>query len=380
MNSTDNSITRESLIRIVNLVKPALSTQDYIPALKHILFAAGFASAFNDNQAIQVRLPSSDLDLGLCLPGDMLAKALASFNAEKVMLAANEKDSSLAISSGRAKIKTKTMPASSFPLELPKGKGVVIEVTDDMLEGIRRCLIGVGNNPTHPASMGVTLDSEGQRAILYSTDNATISRYKTKTVCELPGDSPVVIPTFFCEQLVSLAKAFPKTEVDLRVYPGALVAEYNDPDADTNSLMARLFTKTLDDITALDYGKIVAKHLDIAKAAAKMATIPASFDAAFDRALLVLGASTDKATKITPTDSGLKLLSLSDLGEAQDSINFDGKEGADALDVDEPFYVDPTLIARGCKSCATVGFFTRVVVFGDADGRFLHLVSHCSAS
>ena len=47
---------------------------------------------------------------------------------------------------------------------------------------------------------------------------------------------------------------------------------------------------------------------------------------------------------------------------------------------DEPFYVDPTLIARGCKSCATVGFFTRVVVFGDADGRFLHLVSHCSAS
>lgn len=371
MSSTDNTINRDSLIRLVNLVKPALSTQDYIPALKHILLADGFASTFNDVAAIQIALPSRDLDLDLCLPGDMLSKALASFNAERVLLQPNEKDGSLVLASGRARIKVKTLPAASHPLELPKGKGARLTLSDDILAGIRRCLMSVGNNPHHPAGMGVTLDAPGGLVTLYSTDNATISQYQTKSKMELPGDSPVILPTFFCEQLVSLAKACPKADVDLLLHPGALVAEFV---TGTDEVVARLFTKALDDMTPLDFPNIISKHCDPAKIVKRLGEIPATLDAAFDRALLVLGADVDKHTKITPNDSGFKMLSLGSGGEASDSIAFDD----DSLAGSDPFNLDPGLIARAGKACSHMAFGSRVVVFSDADGRFLHLVAHSS--
>ena len=98
-------------------------------------------------------------------------------------------------------------------------------------------------------------------------------------------------------------------------------------------------------------------------------------DAAFDRALLVLGTEVDKATKVTPGDSTVRLLSTSDVGEASDTITI---ESENELNACEPFNIDPVLVARACKSCSKIGFFNRVVIFGDSDGRFLHLVAHCS--
>ena len=368
MNS-DDSINRDALLILINLVKPALSTQDYIPALKHILFANGFASAYNDAAAIQIALPTRDLNLDLCLPGDMLGKALSSFNAEKVLLQLNDKDGSLVIAAGRARIKVKTLPASSYPLELPKGKASVLALSDDILAGLRRCLMSVGNNPHHPAGMGITLDTGDGVAVLYSTDNATISRYKTKTKLSLPGDSPVILPTFFCEQLVSLAKYAPKAEVDLKLYPGAIVAEFM---SSSDEVVARLFSKTLNDLQPLDFPRIVAKHCDLSKVSKGLTEIPTAFDSAFDRAILVLGSEIDKHTKVTPGDGNLKLLSLGSDGEASDTIQFEPADGGDS------FNLDPALVARATKNCTHLMFANRVVVFGDADGRFLHLVSHCS--
>lgn len=368
---SNDSISREALTRIVNLVKPALSTQDYMPALKHILFADGYATAFNDATGIQVTLPHEDLDLDLCLPGDMLSRTLNSFNAEKVLLQPNDKDGSLVVASGRARIKLKTLPKGSHPFELPKGKAADVTLSDDMLAGIRRCLISVGNNPSHPAGMGVTLDQVKGKATLYSTDNATISRYATKDSIELPGDSPVIMPTFFCEQLVSLARAFPKAEVFLRLYAGAVMAVFEQGSLS----VARLVTKTLSDASPLDFPRIVAKHVDVDKASGLLVKIPAAFDSAFDRALLVLGSEVDKHTKVSHTDAGVKLVSTSDAGEASDAIEFEDLSEHD----DRDFNVDPTLVARACKTCGRVGFFNRVMVFADDEAaKFLHLVAHSS--
>lgn len=371
--TSNDSINRDFLIRLVNLVKPALSTQDYIPALKHVLFANGFATTYNDNLAIQVVIPR-DLDLGLCLPGEMLARALVSFNAEKVLVQPNEKDGSLVLASGRGKIKVKTLPAKDFPLEMPKGKAALLQLTDEILAAIRRCLISVGNNPSQPASMGVTLDVTDGKAVLYSTDNATISQCKTKSKIGLPGDAPVILPTFFCEQLVALAKAHPKAEVYLLLHAGAVIAEFTQAE----EVQARLFSKTLVDLVPFDFPRVIAKHCEIGKVRAGLVEIPATFDAAFDRALLVLGAEVDKATKITAGDDALRLVSLSDAGEASDLVAFPFDEKGAAAPPDAPFFVDPVLIARASKACSHVGFFNRVVVFGDAGGNFLHLVAHCS--
>ncbi len=370
MNSTD-SINREALLKLVNLLKPAVATQDYIPALKHIKFGGGFASAYNDIAAIQIALPTKDLDLDLCLPGETLSKSLNSFNAEKVMLQEG-KDASLVIVSGRSKIKIPTLAAKAFPLEIPESNKKVpsIAITDDIMTGIQRCLLSVGNDPTHPATMGVTLDAVSGKAVLFSTDNTTISRYASKSKVELPGDAPVILPAFFCEQLVTLSKAFPKAEVEVALHAGALVAYYFD---EGDAEVAVLFQKTLVDLEPLDFPSIMAKHVKSKDVAKELDAIPDAFDAAFTRALLILGSEVDKATKITCKSDSINLLSTSSVGEASDSITFDA--GAPEA---EPFHIDPTLVIRACKVCTHLGFFNRVMVMGNKDASFLHLIAHCS--
>lgn len=373
MNSND-SVSREALIRMVAMVRPALASQDYIPALKHILMASGFASAYNDIAAIRVRLPSRDLSLGLCLPGEMFAKTLASFNADKVMLQPGA-DGSLLVVSGRSKIKMPTLPPTAFPLSLPEaGKAPSLALTPSMLQAIQMCLLSVGNDPTHPATLGVTLDVEDGRAIFYSTDNHTLSRCETRTDIRLPGDAPVILPTFFCEQLVALAKGFPNTEIDLELHPGALVAHFFDGN---DVIQASVFQKTLVDLEPLDFPKIVRKHLDTSLdgLAQHLCDIPPSFDSAFNRALLILGSEVDKATKLTLTETNLKLLSTSQAGEATDTVTIDGE-----FDGIEPFFVDPSLVVRACKSCSKIAFTRRVLVMASQDAGFIHLIAHCSAS
>lgn len=369
---------RQELLRLISLVKPALSNQDFIPALKHFCFSGGFVSTFNDAQAMQVKLPSKDLNLDLCLPGDMFFKALSGFNADSVSLIPNDSEQSVVVASGRsAKIKLKTLPHTKFPLELPpyvdRNSKWVIPFDADMLEGVRRCLISVGTNPTHPSSMGVTLDALDGRAVLYSTDNATISRFKTKTKITLPGDVPVIMPTFFCEQLIIMAKAFPKAEIDVVVHDGSIVADFYDD----GRVVARVFTKLIADMDPIDFEKVISRHCKVETITKRLVEIPKTFDAAFDRALLILGSQVDKVTKVTPTGNGVKLLTTSDDGEATDAIIFDdAKDPADSSE--DPFHIDPQLVTRACKSATHLALDRSVMAFADKEGLFLHIVAHCA--
>ena len=372
--SNDLSTPREALVKLMGQLRPALSNLDYIPALKHICFSDTRAIAYNDVSAISVTTVFTEGidDLEICIPGELLIKALGSFNAEKVLLQPNEKDGTMLIISGRSKIKLPTMPVKDFPLSIPEGtsKTPVLHLNGEILDGIQLALISVGNDPTHPATMGVTLDSESGKAVLFSTDNATITRVLTKAKIVLPGDAPVILPTFFCEQLIALKRAYPDTTIELELHNGALVAYYFDDDIE----VATLFSKTLNDIQPLDFPTIVAKHCKLDGIGSQLCKIPDALDAAFGRALLVLGAEQDKTTKITLDGNYIRMLSTSTAGEASDSVSWaDGSPESQ-----EPFWVDPGLVARACKAGTHLGFFNRVMIVANEGASFLHLIAHCT--
>lgn len=363
---------RESLLKIVNLVRPALSTLDFIPALKHILFADGFATAYDDKSAIRVALPDKALSLGLCLPGELLIRALGSFNAEKVALQ-EDKNGSVRVSSGRSQLKLPTLEADKFPFKTPSNPNApFFAVGSEIIAGINKTLVSAGNDPTRPATMGVTLDiDEAGYAVLFATDNVTISRYQTAQKIKLPGDSPIILPTFFCEQLLALHRHYYKpgaVDCDIEIHDGALVAQFTDDDG----RLASLTTKTLVDTMPLDFPKIVSKYCDPGKLSKRLTEIPAAFDAAIGRALLVLGNSTDKHMKVSPTGEHLKLFATSDAGESSDSISYDGEGPSD-------FSVDPALVARGLKGCSHMVLLQGVLVLADQKAQFVHLIAHMSA-
>lgn len=362
-----DSFNRDAFLRIINLVSPALSSQDFVPILKNICFRKGKAIAFNDRAAIGVTLPAGMSDLTVTIPGAMLKSAVASFNADSVAVQLGEGSEAL-ITSGRSKIKLATMPAADFPFKMPDS-GTVIKFTEPMLKGMQACMPAIGNDPTRPATMGVTLDVEDGCATFYATDNATISRYKTKSKVKLPGDSPVILPTFFCEQLLSIGRAFPQGEWEIDLAPGVIVGVLFEGE----DMVAFTLHREQVDPDPLDFPAVINRHCKLAALPDLLDEVPSALDAAFGRAVLVQAQEPDKATKVTVTPAAIKLLSSGPVGEAQDSVPFDSVGDGPG----EPFFVDPGLFLRGLKGSSHIAFFPKVVVLGNEDGSFAHLISHC---
>lgn len=357
------TITRSALLAIVQLVRPALATQDYIPALQHIKFDGEYALAFNDISAVMVKC---DVAVRRCVPGDLLIRALGSFGGESVALVYDDSKSTLLLNSGRSKLKLPTLPTNDFPFEMPiaPDKANDILLGKDILRGIERCLISVSTDPTHPATMGVTLEAnEHGHAVLHSTDNFTISRFVTDSAITLPGDAPVILPTFFCQQLIALSKAFPKQlNVILAVLPSGLLVDFG---AD-----AVVFSRNLIDAEPVDFPKIVGKF--IGNAVLPTDKVPDAFDSAFDRALLVQSAELDKTTEVKVRADSIALNSTSKAGDSDDEIEFKGGEP-------QVFLVDPTLVVRALKQCSRIAFLPKTLVLTDETGAYTHLISHCKA-
>lgn len=358
---SDNNLNRETLIKAASLVKPALATAEYIPAFTHLRFDGDSILAYNDVTSIEIAI---ETELEACIPGDLFIRTLNSFKAETVAVKPSG-DGSIVVSSGRSKVKLPIMKLDDFPFDgYAVSKKDAIELEAGILKGIERCLISVGNDPTHPAQMGVTLDiDEEGRAVLFSTDNFTVSRYQTTVEIDLPGDSPVILPTFFCQQLVALSKAFPTLGVDLHILSDGLVAKIGK--------QATLTSKILSDLEPLDFPAIIkrnVKSLDIKETAIP---IPPAWEGAFNRAMLVMSGEVDKATKITPVDGALKLASSSPMGVADDTLPFD-------TDPDDPFYIDPSLVLRVSSLSALAHLGPQALVLADESGAFMHLIAHCS--
>lgn len=360
-----STASREALLKAASQVRPAIASQAYVPSLTHIRFSAGWLTAYNDVTAIAVKGPDLEEDLECCLPGDMLIKVLNGFTTSEVALQENVKEGSMLVSSGRSKLKLHTLPIKDFPFEWPDGNSTKINLDDQILKGIERCLISVGSDPTHPAQMGVTLatDDDGC-AVLYSTDNFTISRFAAKTEIKLPADTPIILPTFFCEQLVLLAKQYDE-DVKLFIFPGCVQAVIGKS--------AQVFTKMVDDIEPIDFEKMITRYFKVASIKKMQQRIPDGFEPALNRALLILSNNADKVTKVTATEEALKFSTSSDLGDANDSLVFDGSDSPA-----EPFYMDPGLVARASKVCSFITLMDKVLAMSNEDASFVHMIAHCS--
>lgn len=352
-----SDIIREHLLQSLNLAKAAVAGQAYVPALTHFAFDGWGIMAYNDVSAIGVRGP---VDLPICLPADMLIKTLNSMTAEKILMTQTN-DGAVVVASGRSKVKLPYLELDAFPFEFPKVDwDAGFTVTADMLKGIEKCLVGVGTDPTHPAQMGVTLEATDSGCLMYSTDNFTISRYKSDAKIQLPGDVPIIMPAFFCNQLLALSKAFIDEDIIIGLPAGAICATFGG--------QAMLFTKLLVDLEPMDFSRIMGKYLQGVSADGAV-DIPNGFESALDRALLILSTEMDKATKISVENGKMNLFSSSGQGESSDSLTFDYEDTA-------TFLADPALVSRASKICRKVALIDKVMLL--ADGPFTHLVAHCS--
>lgn len=360
-------LNREQLLKAVNLVKPALSTQMYIQALTHVAFEKGLVAAYNDVTAIAVKCP---FEFETCLPGDLLIKLLNNLQSDEITV--SEVDNNLLFAGGRSKLKIPTLEIDSFPFTMPDEDDLENEFTisRNMIEGFEKCLISVGTDASHPALMGITLESGGT---IYSTNNHSLSRfYSDDEHIKLPADIPVILPTFFCQQLISMSKHFIEAKINLSFFKGSVLAHFVNPDKE---LVASVFSKMLVDIEPMDFDRIIKKYCGDETIKRFATVIPDSFDSSIDRALLILNNEQFKTTKISIDDGKLSMHSKSAMGVAEDSMRFKGKCEQD-LDY---FLIDPSMVSKATRICNKLAALENVLVLTNEDESFVHVIAHVTA-
>jgi DNA polymerase III sliding clamp (beta) subunit (PCNA family) len=191
-----------SLIAKLETVEPAISKNPIIPLFTHYWFTGDKLLTNNGQIAIQVPFASDFAD---AVPSVLLDLIKAAGFKGNIKLAS--KDGNLLItepqSSGGVRMTLK-MLQPTFPFAMPERKQTnsAPQVIAELVEAIRYCMRSVGTDTSHPEYLGITLERDGKRIMLYSSDGSTISR--TSISDQLPLEKRAILPSRFCEQMVRL--------------------------------------------------------------------------------------------------------------------------------------------------------------------------------
>lgn len=363
---TTMTIDRAELLRTLTLARPALAQQDLVPILTHFRVGDGEVTAYNDTHAIAAAV--TGFDFACCLPGDLLVRSLSGLAGQQVAVSEHPTEKALVIKAGRSQIKVPTLPGEDHPFSWPSTRRAhSLTVTKDLLNGLAACLPGVGNNPNFPAQRGITLDAgAGGELVCYSTDNATMSSYTTDLTFSMPADAAVILPTFMAQQMVALGKAFPDETMTLFLTDGALVVKIG--------AKARIMSRQLVDVDPLDFGALIRKHRGD-RSCTQPAPIPAGWESALARTLLVLEGVPDKVVEITAGSGELVLTARSPVGEVVEGLVYEGK-----LPPKSPLAVDPVLLVRGAKQAHNLFFSNQATFLTDDTGHFFQMIAHTVVS
>jgi len=350
MNITD-------LKKVLNLAEPFLMQSDFIPILQHFWFHPKHITAYNDIQCIQLAFPS---DLHCAVPGKIFTKLLSTITATEVDVEmAGDK---LLVGSGRNQSKLPTLSKDDFVFAFPTPTGTKISLDPDLSQGLEKCLTTVSHNPTHPERNGITFKITNDSLTLFTTDGKTISRFTAEGNFKIPPTDElwVILPTFFCEQLNKLMKEF-KVPAEL----------YFDESSATAILGSnKIFSRLINAKPAAFEQAIKMSIPDLEETL--LFGIPDELGPALDRAVLMLNPEKNiKNTSITVSPSGqMELLTESDFGKSDDSIDIPQLEG-----MEYSIITEPTLMQRACQICDEMTLTPRCFMFATKGRKFHHLIS-----
>lgn len=353
----ESRLKRSEFLEALSLAKPAVGRALFVPILSHYCLTGDALYAYDDSIAIVINTPTL---VRCAVPADLIVRLLTSMSGEEMSLVLEGAE--LRVSCGRSKVKLPTLPESAF-IYTPQASGArvhtSVEVTEDMLQGLSQCLVSVGVDQTHPAQMGITWDRAGRRAMLYSTDNVTMSRYALKDADACPDDA-VILPTAFCRELISLCNKVPEGT------PPAVLSVYDHHVEAVLGDWARVFGKVVTNETPLAFEETFQRMMP---GKALRVSIPDAWESMFSRAAAVVDPSAPRS-RMDVEDGVLTVETKSRLGEVRDVASV--RNAPDK----SPFYVDPVHVLRACKHTKTFGCYPDALVL--ESGEYTHLISHCS--
>lgn len=351
---------RKDLLDALRMAKPALSSQDFIPVLKHFVFDGQTVSAYNDNLGIQIEFPS---ELQCAIPGDLLQSLVSKYSADELKFDFGK--DKVEIKCGRNRTSLPFLDPvddkDQFIEWMPEEGSAVATFKADgpFLVGLGRCKEFVGNDGNKLAEIGITMTTEGPSGHLYSTDNLTISSQKLSLHSYEGADLNIIIPVPWCLAVNNLTNEIGDEDVQIEIGDGYIMADISGEAV----VVAKLI-----EAEPYAFKEIIEENLGDSDYEKLLVTPPDEFYAALDRNLVIQGKSMEKEIDVTIADSVMAINCNSDLGNSDDTIEFDGK-----LD-DVSFQCDPVLLMKAGKICSKLAFLDNVII--GREGSFIHIISH----
>lgn len=350
---------RTSLIKALDLVKPAIASKALLDELTHVWFGNKELIAYDD--VLGIRAPFDADDLAGGVKGALLLGILNASGAKNVEMTIENDGRTAHMKAARAKVKLALLEAERAVWTYPSVKpGDFFALTPELIAGLDDVLISVGTDVSRPDQLGVTLAIEGsgknKDLVLYTTDSKTIARY----YAEIPkgyDEDHLIIPTPFVEQVLRLCAKDGK----LAILKDGVLAENKDG--------VGVFSRVIDaSAEPMDFSGALDKALpdDYEKLAVP---IPPILKQAVERALVILDGKAAEPIEIAIEDKHLFISVESPLGRLDDTIPLDGDHEHVEIKV------DPVLIKRAIDRCDRMLVGDGCLVLLGRKGKFLYAIS-----
>lgn len=224
-----------SLIQIcIKLYSIINSTSRISPIFSMFCFTGKTIEAFNGIQGMKADF---ETDFTGCVNAKEFINVLTAYNDIDI----KKKDDTFILKSGKSKVTLKVSPIEEFiQFGIGKKKKLLFQVTPIFIEGLKKCKISVPKNDLRPQQYGIAVVTN----ILYSTDNARISKYET----DIDNKSMVLFPLPFCDQLIKLYNGTP---VDVFMEKDVIEVDFDN---------IKLYTKIDTELVLLDYEAVLQRN------------------------------------------------------------------------------------------------------------------------
>ena len=329
-------LDRETLLKAVETVKPALATKELIEELCHVWLDGELLTAFND-ATLGIQVPfKSELVGGI--RGSLLLGMLTHSRAKEIEVEMPA-DGEALLKAGRTKLKLSLLaPDRAEGLwdlpDMTKAKGYLMPVA--FVDALKAVMVSVGSASSSPEQIGITIvEKEGMHII--ATDDKTVAMQYL-----LSGHSKgwplrgkrVTIPTVFIEQLLKVADS------------ATMLFISEDSVMAITGEKVKLFARLVDVPKPNDFVKICADSLK----GLKPFPIPVRLKLALQRAAIMLDGQDEEAINVDVSGDVLRFFAKTPFGELKDSIKIEGEPP------DCSCRLNPGLIQRALAQCDTIAF------------------------
>jgi DNA polymerase III sliding clamp (beta) subunit (PCNA family) len=214
-------INNEEFLKVLELLKPALSPKGIIPIFGDYCFDKNTISTYNDELGVSVKF-ISNIEGGV--KGDVLYSWVKSCTKPIDYEASNTE---IKFKSGRSKLELPLTNKSDFVHKVPTPTGQKVIFDSTLVECLQKALTSVSGVSSLPAMAGVTLNADKEGYYFYSTNGVSITNI---FITNNAPDEPIngILNKDFCKVIIKTLSVLGTPLVALYFSDDTIYADFGD--------------------------------------------------------------------------------------------------------------------------------------------------------